>query len=234
MARWNSKHQVLLCTLVLVPVIVLVSVALQRYSSTLMAGEWNRALFEGLGRNKQASKVSSQQSATSCELLTCVENQFSFFMHTGAANVVPAKICVQNKLVLGTVLNNAGYGINIVVLDGTKGEVIKTGHFDMYGGDVKTLIDFLKSIEKSSIVLMATYDDSSTKLNDEARKAIAELGSSHIQSLGFRDNWLFVGGKGVAGKSNFEKYLKNDQSTNKYDGWPEIIELQGCIPSFLE
>lgn len=43
------------------------------------------------------------------------------------------------------------------------------------------------------------------RLTDEARKLIAELGSSKVQALGFRDNWVFVGGKGAAMDSGFEK-----------------------------
>ena len=43
------------------------------------------------------------------------------------------------------------------------------------------------------------------RLNDESRKLISRLGSAMIQSLGFRDNWVFVGGKGAAVTSHFEK-----------------------------
>lgn len=43
------------------------------------------------------------------------------------------------------------------------------------------------------------------RLNDEARKLIAELGSSAVGNLGFRDNWIFVGGKGIKTKSPFEQ-----------------------------
>lgn len=43
------------------------------------------------------------------------------------------------------------------------------------------------------------------RLNDEARNLIADLGSSSIGILGFRDNWVFVGGKGIKTKSPFEQ-----------------------------
>lgn len=43
------------------------------------------------------------------------------------------------------------------------------------------------------------------RLTDEARKLISELGSKNVHSLAFRDNWLFVGGKGFAVKGDFEK-----------------------------
>ena len=45
----------------------------------------------------------------------------------------------------------------------------------------------------------------SLRLNDEARRLIAELGSTSITSLGFRDNWVFCGGKGIKTKSPFEQ-----------------------------
>lgn len=43
------------------------------------------------------------------------------------------------------------------------------------------------------------------RLTDEARKLISDLGSKNVKSLAFRDNWLFVGGKGVTVKGDFEK-----------------------------
>ncbi|XP_015258735.1 PREDICTED: protein FAM3C-like [Cyprinodon variegatus] len=164
----------------------------------------------------------------------CPSNQISFSVQSGAANVVPPKICLNGELVLGTTLNNAGSGINIVVMNGKTGELLKSDHFNMYSGKVEPLIEFLKSIETGSVVLMAVFDEGSTNLNDEARGLIEGLGSSTIRALGYRDNWVFVGGKGVAEKSNFEKYIKSDSSKNKYDNWPEMAELEGCIPRFLE
>jgi len=43
------------------------------------------------------------------------------------------------------------------------------------------------------------------RLDEEARNLIADLGSSSISILGFRDNWVFVGGKGIKTKSPFEQ-----------------------------
>lgn len=43
------------------------------------------------------------------------------------------------------------------------------------------------------------------RLNEEARKLIADLGSTSITNLGFRDNWVFCGGKGIKTKSPFEQ-----------------------------
>uniref|UniRef100_A0AAV2J0A7 ILEI/PANDER domain-containing protein n=1 Tax=Knipowitschia caucasica TaxID=637954 RepID=A0AAV2J0A7_KNICA len=96
--------------------------------------------------------------------------------------------------------------------------------------NVEPFIKFLKEIEDGSVVMMASFDDPATKLNDEARKLIADLGSSIISQLAFRDNWIFVGGKGIKTKSPFEQHIKNSADTNKFDGWPDVLEMEGCIP----
>ncbi|XP_064795046.1 protein FAM3C-like [Oncorhynchus masou masou] len=113
---------------------------------------------------------------------------------------------------------------------GKTGDLIKSDYFDMWAGDVHTLITFLKTIEEGTVVMMATFDDSASKLNDESKKMIGELGSSSISTLGFRDNWIFVGGKGIKTKSPFEQHIKNHADTNKYEGWPEVLEMECCIP----
>ncbi|KAI4897849.1 hypothetical protein NFI96_027495 [Prochilodus magdalenae] len=163
----------------------------------------------------------------------CPIDHFSFKMASGAASVVGPKICLEDNVLMSGVKNNVGRGINIALVNGRSGELIKTDFFDMWAGDVNTLIQFLNTIEDGTVVMMATFDDSATKLNDEARKLIADLGSSNINSLGFRDNWIFVGGKGIKTKSPFEQYIKNNAETNKYEGWPEVLEMEGCIPRRL-
>ncbi|NXD23409.1 FAM3C protein, partial [Spelaeornis formosus] len=160
----------------------------------------------------------------------CPEKHFAFKMSSGAANVVGPKICVEDSVVMSGVKNNVGRGINMALVNGKTGELLDTKFFDMWGGDVAPLIEFLKTIQDGTIVLMATYDDGATKLNEEARKLISELGSTSITNLGFRDNWVFCGGKGIKTKSPFEQHIKNNKDTNKYEGWPEVVEMEGCIP----
>ncbi|OXB80748.1 UNVERIFIED_CONTAM: hypothetical protein H355_010514 [Colinus virginianus] len=177
----------------------------------------------------------------------CPEKHFAFKMASGAANVVGPKICVEDNVLMSGVKNNVGRGINVALVNGKTGEPIDTKFFDMWGGDVAPFIEFLKSIQDGTIVLMGTYDDGATKLNEEARKLIAELGSTSITNLGFRDNWVFCGGKGIKTKSPFEQqqgrrvrinsrfifylqHIKNNKDTNKYEGWPEVVEMEGCIP----
>ncbi|XP_013882241.1 protein FAM3C [Austrofundulus limnaeus] len=222
--RWGLKAVILL-----VSVIVIVVVVLQFYSDPI------KALTKSSVVSSQTIMMTPKQSDGPCVRQgTCPLDHFSFFIQSGAANVVPPKICINDKIVMGTTLNNAGLGINVVKLNGRTGEILRREHYDMYSGSVDGLVEFLKNIDMGSVVLMATYDDPATKLNDEARQLISELGSSAIKTLGFRDNWLFVGGKGVSVKNSFEKHLKNDQSNNKYKDWPELIQLDGCIPKYME
>uniref|UniRef100_A0A3B3T9U6 FAM3 metabolism regulating signaling molecule C n=1 Tax=Paramormyrops kingsleyae TaxID=1676925 RepID=A0A3B3T9U6_9TELE len=135
----------------------------------------------------------------------CPEGHFSFKMASGAASVVGPKICFEDNILMSGVKNNVGRGINIALLNGRSGELIKTGIFDMWGGDVNNLITFLKTITDGTVVMIASFDDAATKLSDDAKKLIFELGSTSINSLGFRDNWIFVGGKGIKTKSPFEQ-----------------------------
>ncbi|KAG8142856.1 hypothetical protein E2320_006042 [Naja naja] len=164
----------------------------------------------------------------------CPANHFAFKMASGAANVVGPKICVEDNVLMSGVKNNVGRGINIALINGKTGEVMDTKFFDMWGGDVAPFIAFLKTFADGTIVLMATYDDGATKLTEEARKLISDLGSTSIMTLGFRDSWVFCGGKGIKTKSPFEQHIKNNKDTNKYEGWPEVVEMEGCIPQKLE
>nr|XP_020455121.1 protein FAM3C isoform X2 [Monopterus albus] len=160
----------------------------------------------------------------------CPPEHFAFKIASGAATVVGPRICLEDQVLMSGVKNNVGRGINIALVNGKTGAVINTASFDMWGGEVAPFLKFLKEIEDGTIVMMASFDDAATKMNDETRKLIGELGSTSVGNLGFRDNWVFVGGKGIKTKSPFEQLIKNSADTNKFEGWPEVLEMEGCIP----
>ncbi|XP_069499855.1 protein FAM3D [Ambystoma mexicanum] len=163
----------------------------------------------------------------------CPENYFAFRITSGAASVVGPSMCFEDKIIMSSVKNNIGRGLNIALLNGSTGEVIKTGFFDMYSGEVQPLLKFLEKIDPGTLLLLASFDDPASKLTEEARKIFTDMGSSFASKLKFRDNWIFVGGQGLAAKSPYEEHLTNDKETNKYDGWPEVLEMEGCIPRKL-
>ncbi|KAG8447753.1 hypothetical protein GDO86_015024 [Hymenochirus boettgeri] len=157
-------------------------------------------------------------------------NTFAFRVVSGAANVIGPKICFEDKMLMSSILNNVGRGLNVALVNGVNGEPIATNTFDMWSGDVTQLLNFLRPIHEGTVVIVASFDDPSTKLNEEARKVFVEFGSGFVRDLTFRDSWVFVGAKGVEGKSPFEQHIKNNKNSNKYEGWPEAVEIEGCIP----
>ncbi|XP_072732110.1 protein FAM3D isoform X2 [Ciconia boyciana] len=165
---------------------------------------------------------------------SCPQNHFAFKIISGAANVVGPSICFDDMVLMSSVKNNIGRGLNIALVNGTSGQLLKVDTFDMYSGDINRLDTFLQEIQHGTIVLTASYDDPATKMNDKVQAYFMELGSSHVSKLGFRDNWVFLGAKGLKNKSPFEEHIKNDKNTNKYDGWPERLEMEGCAPRKMD
>ncbi|XP_032179749.1 protein FAM3D isoform X2 [Mustela erminea] len=160
----------------------------------------------------------------------CPDNFFAFKISSGAANVVGPTMCFENRVIMSPVKNNVGRGLNFALVNGTTGVVLTQKCFDMYSGDITLLVKFLKEIPEGTLVLVASYDDPGTKMNDETRKLLTNLGSSYAKQLGFRDSWVFLGARDLRDKSPFEQFLKNNPDTNKYEGWPELLELEGCVP----
>uniref|UniRef100_A0A146NNC5 FAM3 metabolism regulating signaling molecule C n=2 Tax=Fundulus heteroclitus TaxID=8078 RepID=A0A146NNC5_FUNHE len=184
-----------------------------------------------MARSLPLNEAQTKAAAHKCGLSkACPPGHFAFKLTSGAASVVGPRMCLEDKLLMSGVKNNVGRGINVALINGKTGELLRTGFYDMWAGDVTPFIKFLKEIEDGTIVMMASFDDPATKLNDEARKLITDLGSSAVGNLGFRDNWVFVGGKGIKTKSPFEQHIKNTADTNKYEGWPEVLEMEGCVP----
>uniref|UniRef100_A0A3B5B3G8 FAM3 metabolism regulating signaling molecule A n=1 Tax=Stegastes partitus TaxID=144197 RepID=A0A3B5B3G8_9TELE len=143
----------------------------------------------------------------------CPSKHLAFRLVSGAANVIGPKICLEDKMLLSSVKNNVGRGLNIALVN-----------------DVSDLLKFLRPLHEGTLVFVASFDDAATKMNDESRRLFEELGSTAVKELAFRDSWVFVGAKGIENKSPFEQRMKNSKSSNKYEGWPESLEMDGCIP----
>ncbi|XP_006877275.1 PREDICTED: protein FAM3A isoform X2 [Chrysochloris asiatica] len=143
----------------------------------------------------------------------CPEEHLAFRMVSGAANVIGPKICLEDRMLMSSVKDNVGRGLNIALVN-----------------DVNDLLKFIRPLHEGTLVFVASYDDPATKMNEETRKLFSELGSRNAKELAFRDSWVFVGAKGVQDKSPFEQHVKNSKHTNKYEGWPEALEMEGCVP----
>ncbi|NXU70074.1 FAM3D protein, partial [Oreotrochilus melanogaster] len=65
---------------------------------------------------------------------SCAQNHFAFKIISGAANVVGPSICFDDVTLMSSVKNNVGRGLNIALVNGTSGHLLKENTFDMYSG----------------------------------------------------------------------------------------------------
>jgi len=142
-------------------------------------------------KNSPADTVSRRP----CYAHKCASNEFDFKLISGAANVIGPSICFNDTILMKNSLNNVDRGMNVAVVDGNTGHLDKIGVFDLYSKDSEELKAFMNKIDDNKIVLIASYDDAATRLDDEAKKMLVSLGSKKANGLGFRDNWIFMGGK---------------------------------------
>ncbi|XP_051563425.1 protein FAM3C [Myxocyprinus asiaticus] len=165
-----------------------------------------------------------------CPHKDCPVDYFPFQLRSGAANVMPPKICFNNTTIMGGIRNNAGQGLNIVLINGETGEVLRSNYFNMETGEAEELLGYLKTIKPGNIILVASYVDPATKLTDEIRDIFSVLGSTMVRSVRPRDSWVFAGAYRIKEASPFEKLIQNDMKTNAYGDWPEMVEIIGCFP----
>ncbi|RXN37346.1 FAM3D-like isoform X1 [Labeo rohita] len=169
-----------------------------------------------------------------CPYKHCPVNHFPFHLHSGAANMVAAKICFNNTIIMGGINNNAGQGLNIVLANGETGAILRNKYFNLESKGPKELLAYLKTLKPGIIVLLASYIDPTPKLTDEIRNIFTALGSTMVKSLKPRDSWVFAGAYGRKEASPFEKLIRYDMRSNAYEDWPEMAEVIGCFPRISE
>ena len=97
----------------------------------LLVGQLTPLLFPTSDVKKEGNIVTGT-SIKNCGLPEmCKENEFPVHVYTGKDKDDEPKICVDGKYVMAKGINDAGRGINIVVVSNGK-EVIRTGHFDTW------------------------------------------------------------------------------------------------------
>uniref|UniRef100_A0A8D2M4J0 ILEI/PANDER domain-containing protein n=1 Tax=Zonotrichia albicollis TaxID=44394 RepID=A0A8D2M4J0_ZONAL len=184
----------------------------------------------GLGRRKSSSLLPSQP----CYSPSCPQNHFAFKIISGAANVVGPSICFEDLVLMSSVKNNIGRGLNIALVNGESegtDPLLPTARLGQLG---MLLPPTERGKEGTPSWQHSDTSFPSVRMNARVRAYFTELGSSHVGTLGFRDNWVFLGAKGLMNKSPFEKHIKNDRETNKYEGWPELLEMEGCAPRKMD
>ncbi|XP_040890711.1 protein FAM3C [Toxotes jaculatrix] len=187
--------------------------------------------FYAIDQMKLKLRTAASLKLPKCSLSrVCPPDHFALHLRSGAANVVGPKICFDGKIIMSHVLNNVGPGLNIVVVNGENGVVEKSGYLNMNAGNPEDILAYLKEIKRGMIVLVASFDDVTTKMSNEMRELFVGMGSTLIKSVKRRDSWVFAGRAGAENKSIFEKQAVNDEKTNVYEGWPDMVEVGGCFP----
>ncbi|XP_075053377.1 protein FAM3B isoform X2 [Mixophyes fleayi] len=164
---------------------------------------------------------------------TCSSSEIVYRIRSGASKDNLPEVCLENKILLGGASQIGDRGINFAIVNHKTMEVTETKTFDMYEGEFSgPMVDFINKIPVGSIILVASHDDASTKLNDAAKKALKDLGSKEIQNVKFRSQWVFLALKGgnIPEDIEREKIIHSDNSKNRYGGWPAEIQIDGCLP----
>ncbi|XP_075628489.1 protein FAM3B isoform X2 [Balearica regulorum gibbericeps] len=166
----------------------------------------------------------------------CSPGNYAYRILSGGGKGKLAKICFEDELLISEEKGNVGRGINIAIVNYKTGKVTSANFFDMWEGEhSEEMMAFIKNAPEGSLLLMVTHDDGSTRLKNDAKKLVEELGSKEIQNMKFRSSWAFIAAKGFKLPDDIEKEKINysDKKNNRYGGWPAEIQIEGCIPRNL-
>ncbi|XP_033647698.1 protein O-linked-mannose beta-1,2-N-acetylglucosaminyltransferase 1-like [Asterias rubens] len=206
----------------------------------LIHGQWGEKIdLHGclsLPMDFNTSTVEQQRdSSNNCNIQEhCGNSKFPVAIQSGGDKAVPT-VCVDGKQVLGPVtlgdFQPASRGLNCLVFDPSKMKIVKVGHFDTYNSAIDDSLasSFLEVIEDGQIVIIVIYDEASRKLTAKTKNLLSSLGSSKIEDFNFRDNWLFIGQKGIKGFSPFEQLGFRQGS-----GWGAKLDFRKCVPLKIE
>ncbi|CAF3425490.1 unnamed protein product [Rotaria socialis] len=192
-------------------------------------GQLSPVVFPTSEVNKEG-KIAIGTSIKNCGLLeTCKENEFAVHIYTGKDKNDEPKICVDGKYVMAKGINDAGRGINIVVVSNGK-EVIRTGHFDTWQEDSTNLEIFLENLEENVILIAVTFDEASTNLRNFTRTVLQGIGSQKIGSLFFRDSWALIHHFKTSINFNYEEI----SHAGSAPGYASPIDKRLCVPQTLK
>ncbi|XP_075375093.1 protein FAM3B isoform X1 [Mycteria americana] len=165
----------------------------------------------------------------------CSPGNYAYRILSGGGKEKLAKICFEDELLISEEKGNVGRGINIAIVNYKTGKVTSAKFFDMWEGDHSgEMVTFIKNAPEGSLLLMVTHDDGSTRLKNEAKKLVEELGSKEIWNMKFRSSWAFIAAKGFKLPDNIQKEkINHSDKDNRYIGWPAEIQIEGCVPRNL-
>lgn len=103
--------------------------------------------------------------------------------------------------------------------------------FDLHSSPSITsqYMNFLDTLGNGYIIAIAIADEGSQNLTIPLRNKIKEFGSRHIDRLGFRDSWAFIGRRGTSSGSVSEAYSKCSAGRISIDTVLSTVPLKGSF-----
>jgi len=98
---------------------------------------------------------------------------------------------------------NGNRGIGVVIVEKGTRHINHKKFYDTYqdASESTKLANLIHQVKQGNIIVMGIKDEGSHSLSDEAKSAIASLGSHEIHHLGYRDSWALIARKGKPGNA---------------------------------
>ncbi|NXC28503.1 FAM3B protein, partial [Campylorhamphus procurvoides] len=192
------------------------------------------AAFQGI-RKKPVLRAPAPKRQKCDHWSPCPPGSYAYRILSGGGKEKMAKICFEDELNIFLYSNKSqvlgGLGIFFVKFVSVFSSYCVTDSTE----HSEEMMTFIRNAPAGTLLLMATHDDGSTLLKDDARKLLEELGSKEIMNIKFRSSWVFIAAKGFKLPDDIQKEKINhsDQKMNRYNGWPAEIQIEGCIPRNL-
>ncbi|MBZ3884638.1 Protein FAM3A [Sciurus carolinensis] len=90
-------------------------------------------------------------------------------MVSGAVNIIEPKMCLEDRMLMSSVKDNVGPGLNVALVNGVSCDLIEACASDMWARDVNDLLNFIWPLHEGTLVFVASCNNPVTKMNEEAR-----------------------------------------------------------------
>ena len=172
-----------------------------------------------------------------CPVMDCDKDTYAVYLQSGYGLNTCPMICYQGHNLINHDYNTkcpeTFRGLTIAVLGNLPPPKVKQKKtFDAYVRD-EDLLNFLLSsnVQDGDVILVVSFDDSSTSLHESTRNVFSYYGSQLIQEIRFRDSFVMIGQKGLEKGAAFEM-MKHKRSTEDFAP-PVTLAMCLTLPSKL-
>ncbi|XP_063728065.1 uncharacterized protein LOC134855461 isoform X2 [Symsagittifera roscoffensis] len=176
-------------------------------------------------------KVEASQNQVE-KVITCDESSVPVHLYSTSNGDTFPSYCVDgNKIEYKGGSKKISRGLHLIVFT-SQWKFKSYEVYDTYDkkADAENLYKALMSLESKNIVMLATHDEASNKLSDNVKGILFRFGSAAVARMKYRDSWVFIGQKGLKGKSVFEQLVPKKVS----EDYPSpSAAIQSCVPKVI-